>query len=180
MKKVLMLFIAGSFCIAGTTAQTTTKTGMSTTTDNDKIKDDVKFAKKAAECGLLEVQLGKLAQTNANSQDVKMHAQHMIDDHTKLNEELKTIAQKKNIVLATSITEKQQMKYDDMAKLKGKEFDSKFTEFMIEDHKDAIKMFKEEAKDGKDAELKAFASGKISTLEHHLEMWEGASKVVTK
>lgn len=180
MKKVLMLFIAGSFCIANVTAQTTTTTTMSSNMDNENIKGDVKFAKKAAETDLMEVQLGKVAQTNASSPDVKMHAQHMIDDHTKASEELKAIAQKKNITLPTSITEQQQMKYNDLAKLKGKEFDSQYTQLMIEDHKEAIKMFKEEAEDGMDPELKAFATGKIETLEHHLQMWEGTSKVVKK
>jgi putative membrane protein len=51
-----------------------------------------KFVKEAAEGGLLEVELGKLAVEKANHEQVKAFGRQMQDDHGKANEELKTIA----------------------------------------------------------------------------------------
>src|SRR5690348_16339814 len=58
---------------------------------------DHTFIMKAAEGGLAEVQLGKLAADKGSSEQVKQFGQKMVDDHGKANDELKTIAQGKNI-----------------------------------------------------------------------------------
>ena len=53
---------------------------------------DQKFVKKAAQGGMAEVELGKLATQKASSDDVKKIGQRMVDDHTKANDQLKQIA----------------------------------------------------------------------------------------
>jgi putative membrane protein len=63
---------------------------------------DVKFVNMAARDGEAEVILGKLAAEKASSEDVKKFGQQMVDDHTKANEELKSIATSKNIDLEKS------------------------------------------------------------------------------
>ncbi|MGE3958815.1 MAG: DUF4142 domain-containing protein [Vicinamibacterales bacterium] len=50
---------------------------------------------------MAEVELGKLATAKAQSQEVKQFAQRMVTDHGKANEELKSLAQRKNIALPT-------------------------------------------------------------------------------
>ena len=139
---------------------------------------DAKFVKCTAEDGMMEVKLGQLGVSKASSQEVKAHSKHMIDDHSKANEELKALAAKKNITLPSSISEKQQKCYDKLAKLEGKEFDKKYAKQMKCDHKKAVCSFKKQAKKGDDQELKSWASGKVSTLEHHLDMWEAVCKKV--
>lgn len=148
--------------------------------DDSKIEKDTEFAVAAADGGMLEVELGKLAQTNGSSAEVKSFAQMMIDDHSKANEELMALAQQKNITLPTSLSEDKQKKYDDLAKKTGKDFDDAYTDFMVKDHKDDIDSFKKEADKGNDADLKAWAAGKVSVLEHHLEMAQNAEKAVDK
>jgi len=39
--------------------------------------------KKAAQGGMGEVMLGKLATAKGDSSDIKMYGQHMVTDHTK-------------------------------------------------------------------------------------------------
>ena len=141
---------------------------------------DIKFAKCAADDGMMEVQLGKLAQSKATSGDVKIHAQHMIDDHTKANEELKVLAAKKNIALPTAVSDKKQKKEQKLSQLNGKDFDKRYAKCMVHAHKKAICKFKKEAKRGKDAELKAWAQQKVPTLESHLSMWKEACKNLKK
>ncbi len=141
---------------------------------------DIKFAKCAADDGLMEVQLGKLALTKAYASEVKMHAQHMIDDHGKANEELKALAAKKNIMLPTAPSEKKMRRTQKLNKLQGDEFDKRYSKCMVRAHKKAICKFRKEAKRGKDAELKAWANEKLPTLQSHLGMWKETCKLFSK
>lgn len=146
--------------------------------DNTNIEDDTKFAVAAADGGMMEVQLGQLAQTNGSSAQIKQLGQMMIDDHGKANEELKATAAQKNITLPTTLSEKSQKHYDELSKKTGADFDKAYADLMVSDHEDDIDAFKKEANDGKDADLKNWASGKIPTLEHHLEMAKSAKDAV--
>jgi putative membrane protein len=139
---------------------------------------DIKFAKAAAEGGLLEVKLGELSQSNAITQEVKSSGKAMIDDHSKANMELKNLAEKKKIAIPSSINAKEEEKYKELASLKGKEFDKKYSKYMVKDHKKDICLFKKEAKKGKDPELKSWASAQVPVLEHHLDMWKDSCKKI--
>jgi putative membrane protein len=141
--------------------------------DDTNLEDDTEFAVAAADAGMMEVQLGQLALTNASSAEVKQFAQSMVDDHSKANEELKGLAQKKNITLPAALSDKMKKKYDDFVEKRGEEFD-------IDDHKDVVDKFEKEADKGKDPDLKAWAASKIPTLKHHLEMAEQRKDIVKK
>jgi putative membrane protein len=127
---------------------------------------------------MLEVQLGTLALTKASNAEVKQFAQMMVDDHSKGNNELKSLAQQKTISLPTVLGDKHQKDFDDLNKKSGTDFDKDYMDLMVKDHKDDIKEFEDEAKDGKDAELKSWAAGKVPVLQHHLEAAERAQKSV--
>ncbi len=146
--------------------------------EDTEIENDTEFAVEAADAGLFEVQLAQLALTNGTSSEVKTFAQTMIDEHSKANEELKGLAQQKNISLPTAISDKCQKKYNDLAEKKGIDFDDAYTDLMVKDHKDAIDNFKKEADKGKDADIKSWAAQKVTALEHHLEMAKAAEKAV--
>ena len=148
--------------------------------DSTAVFDDTKFAVAAANGGLLEVQLGKLAQKKALSPKVIEFATMMVNDHSKANKELMAIAGTKTITLPAILDNKTQKDYDDMAKLSKSDFEKAYTDYMVKDHKEDIEEFKKEANDGKDAELKAFASKHVPILEHHLQMAQQASDAVKK
>lgn len=136
--------------------------------ESNKAKEDAAFAVEAANGGLLEVQLGTLAVTKASSPRVKQFGQMMVEDHTEVNNELKALAQRKNITLPTVMGDKHQRKYDNFAEKSGSDFDKAYMDLMVEDHKEDIRKFEEQAKDGNDPELKAWASAKLPTLQQHL------------
>lgn len=144
--------------------------------DTTQLEDDAEFAVAAADGGLMEVQLGELAQKNAASAEVKKFGQTMATDHSKASEELKTLASQKNITLPTMLSNEKQKKYDDLAKKQGAEFDKAYISFMVDDHKEDIDEFEEAAKEAKDPDVKAWAQGKLPTLKHHLEMAEALNK----
>jgi len=68
--------------------------------------------------------------------------------------------------------------YDDLKTKKGKDFDKKYTDLMVSDHKEDIEAFRKESSEGKESSLKAFASKTLPTLEHHLHESEKAKNAV--
>jgi len=136
--------------------------------EDTKMEDAAEFAAEAAEGGMMEVQLGELAQSNATSPKVKEFGQMMVTEHTKANEELKELAQTKKIALPAMLGNEKMNKYNELRDKKGNDFDKAYIAFMIEDHEDDIELFRKESKEGQDPEIKAWAGGKLPTLEQHL------------
>ena len=131
--------------------------------------DDNDFAVKAANGGILEMEVARLAREKAQRSDVKDFAAMMLSDHQKANDELKALAGRKNITLPARLGEDDQKHVDELAKLSGAEFDKKYVDLMVEDHEEDVKLFKEAADDAEDADLKAFAAKTLPTLQKHLE-----------
>lgn len=153
-----------------TTATSSSSAAASMSSDKDTSKaDDRDFVMEAASGGLMEVTLGKLAQANAASAQVKQFGQMMVTDHSKANTELKAVAAKKNMTISAEPMEKQQKMIDDLKTKKGADFDKAYVEMMVDDHKEDVGKFKDEADKGKDADVKAFAAKTLPVLQKHLD-----------
>ena len=148
--------------------------------DSADMKKDASFAVAAADGGMLEVQLGQLAQTNASSATIKSFGKEMIADHGKANQELMSLAQTKGIVLPGSLSDKHQSTYNDLATKKGADFDKAYIDLMVSDHKDVADAFQQEADKGNDPDIKAWAGKTLPTIQHHLEMAKMAQDKVKK
>lgn len=146
--------------------------------EDTNIEKDAEFAVQAASGGMMEVQLGKLAQTKAASDEVKKFGQLMADDHAKANEELMALAKQKNITLPTALTGKHQDHYTDLSEKSGAEFDQAYMDLMVKDHEEDINLFEKQAENGNDPELKSWAAGKVTTLRHHHEMAKATKEVI--
>lgn len=132
-------------------------------------QDDAKFVTTAANDGMAEVNLGKMAQQKAVSKRVKAFADMMVTDHTKAGDELAAIAKNKNITLPAMPDADAQQKADDLSKKSGKDFDKAYVDAMVEGHKNAVQLFTDASNNCKDADLKAFAIKTLPTLKMHLD-----------
>lgn len=130
-------------------------------------EDDTEFAVMAADAGMAEVELGKLALSKSSNADVKKYAQMMVDDHTAANNKLMTIAASKQITLPASISDKHKKHVEDMSKMSGKDFDKHYIDMMVDDHGEVVDAFKKENENTKDAELKTFTSETLPILMKH-------------
>jgi putative membrane protein len=130
---------------------------------------DQNFVKKAAQGGMAEVELGKLATQKASSDDVKKFGQRMVDDHSKANDQLKQIAGNKGVSLPTDLDAKDQALKDRLSKLDGEQFDRAYMKNMVHDHTKDVSEFRKESTSAKDSDLKSFASQTLPTLEDHLK-----------
>lgn len=144
--------------------------------NNTAMENDADFAMKAATGGMMEVELGKVASSNASSPRVKQFGEMMVNDHSKANDELKATAQSKNITLPDMPDNDKQKKIDDLRQKTGKDFDKDYIDMMVKDHRDDISEFEKEAEKGNDADLKSWASNKLPTLREHLRMAEEIQK----
>lgn len=131
---------------------------------------DSSFLKDACEGGMLEVKLGQLAQTNASSQAVKDFGQRMVNDHTKLGDNVKQVASMESVSLPNSESMMQKMTYERLSHKTGTDFDKAYIEDMVKDHKSDISAFEKEANSGSDAQAKAMAEKALPTLREHLRM----------
>ncbi len=139
--------------------------------DNKKL-DDATFVKKAAIIGMAEVQMGNLALRKGTTQGLKDYGRMLVMDHTRANQQLLAIAMKKNFTVPRMVDQKHRDMAEKLATMDAQKFDKAFLHHMIEGHHKAIKLFKEEARDGQDQSLKSFATVALPVLEKHLKMAE--------
>ena len=164
----------------GSAYSSSTQSGTTaSTTSANLAAADRNFVMKAARGGLAEVEFGRLAAEKASNPDVKQFGQKMVDDHSKANDELKTIAQQKGIDLPTDLDAKDKATRDHLAKLSGDAFDRAYMRDMVKDHKTDVSEFRKESQSGKDADIKAFAGKTLPTLEEHLKMAQDDHAKVT-
>lgn len=131
---------------------------------------DSAFLKDAAEGGAFEIEASKLALSKSNNAQVKTFAQHIVDDHTKVGAELSSLAASKGVKVPTepSLADKAKLKI--LSVRDGASFDAHYAKTVgVNAHEDTIKQFEKYIRDGKDADVKAFASKTLPALQHHLE-----------
>ncbi|WP_432708536.1 DUF4142 domain-containing protein [Pedobacter sp.] len=134
--------------------------------------DTASFIQKAAIGGMMEVELGKLAQEKAKNSKVKEFGAMMVKDHTKVNEELKKLAQSSDVTLATSYPLKLKAQIEELKILTGDAFDKAYMKLMVEDHEKTIALFKNAAKSS-DVNISKFAAKTLPSLEAHNKTAKG-------
>jgi len=133
------------------------------------VEDDAKFVVDAANGGMTEVDLSKLAQQKATNAKARGFADMMVKDHSNANEGLKALAKAKNVTLPDSINADSKKMWDDLNAKTGKEFDKAYVNTMVSEHKKAVSLFENASKDLKDADLKAFVDKTLPVLKGHLD-----------
>ena len=154
---------------AAGSSQDSSKSASSASGSSQLSAADQTFVKKAAQGGMAEVELGKLATQKASSEDVKKFGQRMVDDHSKANDQLKQVAAQEHIDLPTEPNAKDKATKARLEKLSGEQFDRAYMRDMVKDHRTDVAEFAHEAKMGKDPAVKSFAESTLPTLRDHLK-----------
>ncbi|HEX4782638.1 MAG TPA: DUF4142 domain-containing protein [Usitatibacter sp.] len=131
---------------------------------------DAKFIQKAAEGGMAEVELGKLAEQKAMREEVKEFARRMVEDHSKANDELAKLAGANGVTLPAELDSSTRKEMDKLQGLVGGDFDRAYMKHMVKDHKKDVHEFRHEAKSKRANDAQAFAQKTLPTLEEHLAM----------
>jgi putative membrane protein len=119
---------------------------------------DKAFMRKAAKGGMMEVAMGRSAAQNAQNDDVKSFGKRMVVDHSKANDELKSIAAKKGVKLPSKEPSEKWSS------------DKAYMDMMVKDHEKDLAEFKEEANTGTDPDVKKFAEDTAKVVQEHLDL----------
>lgn len=151
-----------------TTNDSVNKTAVAVDDGNNQDPDgDQKFVKEAASGSMMEIELGRYAQQNAQNPRVKNFGAMMVRDHTKASEELQSIASSKNMTLPTTMEDKHREMMSDIQKKSGMDFDKEYMKGMVDDHEKDVDKYKKHAENGVDPDLKSFASKTLPILLMH-------------
>jgi len=132
--------------------------------------NDTLFAEAAAIGGLAEVTLSQLGVQKATDPELKKFSQQMVDEHTRMNGELTTLATQKRIPLPRAVDPRAQFCAQSLAGLSGKEFDRCYAKAQLVAHMDSVAMFEAEAERGMDPDIKALAAKSLPRIKDHLKM----------
>lgn len=170
MKTITLILTLGTAVALSSALGAPEKKADTTASETKASAADTAFIKKAAEGGMTEVELGKIAEKNGEKDDVKTFGSHMVKDHGKANGELKGVAGKMNVALPDKVSAEHQAKIDKLSKLTGAAFDTAYAKEMVASHEKTIASF--ETAKGKvgHEDLKKFINDTLPVIKEHLEM----------
>ena len=131
---------------------------------------DAEAMKQLAQANVNEIEAGKAAASKAQSPDVKQFAQKMVDDHTQMLSDLKTLAQKKSVSLPESVGLKDKAQMALMERASGAEFDKKYMDEMVKDHQKDAKDVQDLVGKAKDPDFKSAVQKASTKINEHLEL----------
>lgn len=130
------------------------------------------FVTKAGSTDMFEITEAKMAGKMATSPDVKKFAAMMIADHTKSTAGLKAAIAKsgQTLPLPTALPADMQSKVDDLAKMKGADFDKGYIAQQVDAHTTALGVMQGYAMGGDVPALKDFAGSTAPVVQSHLDV----------
>jgi putative membrane protein len=127
------------------------------------------FVQKAAQDGMTEIELGKVALAKSQNAEVREFAQRMVADHGKANQELAALARQKGIEAPKKLDAEHQSMVQMFEGKDGPAFDNEYSRHMNMDHIKAISLF-EAASKSSDADFAGFAKKTLPTLKEHKKL----------
>ena len=125
------------------------------------------FARQAAQGGMAEVQMSRLAADRANDPEVRDFARRMIDDHSRANDQLERIARQRGWVLPQRPDAEHRAMMRRLRQRNGRDFDRAYMQAMVADHNATVMHFRRYARNGDDRRLRNWAQRTLPTLVEH-------------
>ena len=150
--------------------------GMDASSSTKASAEDKSFMQAAMEGDMAEIQLGQLAQQKASSAEVKQFAQHMIDDHTRLDAEMKPLAHQLGVEAPTELSAKHKSLQATLQGLSGPQFDEEYVKAMVAGHREVDQEFVREETASTNPILKNAVTQAEPTVASHLKMAQDLQK----
>lgn len=128
------------------------------------------FLAIAYQDGLAEIQQAQLALQKASSNDVRDFAQRMVNDHTQANNQIASLAQQKSVTLPGTLPPSHQAALNELDTFSGADFDKAYMDMNAIDHAITVRLFRKQARNGQDPDIKSLAQSTLPVLEGHLVM----------
>lgn len=135
--------------------------------EGEKAADKLVHAYSA---NLFEIKAAENASMNATTEDVKKLSAMLIEAHTKMNTDVKALADSKGITLPTELTEEQRKDLEKLSEKIGIDYDKSFTDKMKKKHEDALSFYEKTADKCEDPQVRNWASATAPEVRSHLDM----------
>ena len=126
------------------------------------------FYRKAAEGGMTEVELGRLAQDKSSDPALKDFGAMMVKDHTAANEQLAQLAASKDVHIPKGPGTAGRAEKVKLEAMSGAHFDKDYVSNQLKAHEETQALLEKEISSGQDPDAKAFAQKILPTVQHHL------------
>jgi putative membrane protein len=112
-----------------------------------------------------EIQAGRIAQKDGQSKAVKDYGKRLVKDHTAADDKVAALAQRQNVDLVAATPAPGPNDMGTMAT--APDFDKKFAQEMLDDHRKAIAALTEARDSTADPQLRQLLTDLLPTLEKH-------------
>jgi predicted outer membrane protein len=140
--------------------------------------NDSSFVRQALTGNLLEVRLGRLAESKASSPAVKQFAQRMITDHTNMQNQWAALAARNRLQAKPALDPAQDQDARQLAQLSGTEFDRAYMSQMVQEHRKDLDEFRRVGTTADAPEVRELATTGVATIQQHLTMAQQVSRQI--
>jgi len=126
-----------------------------------------KFVQCQIQSEMMSIQESKLAVNRGTSEEIRNYSSDMMHEHELVLNELKDLAIAKNIVIPFELSTNDAKSLTSLMDQQGDDFDKKFIDLVIMDHKRDIKAL-ENATRSKDPDIQVFAQHYLPIYINHL------------
>lgn len=169
MKRILPALVLATALMAGTSFAAAVDPLPPGDASLMMVVDSATFLKVVPDANEFEIQSSKIALEKSTSDDVKMAAQMIIDDHTKAGEKLKaTLEAEGKTAPEPTLSPKHEKQLAELNAAPDDTFDMLYLDIQAQAHMEAIALFRTYAGSGDDQTLVGFAKETLPTLETHM------------
>lgn len=136
------------------------------------------FIERARAGNAFEIQSSRLALEKATQPALKNFARTMIDDHTRADRRLVSLAKNMGQSADAKVTMEplQRRNMETLRGATGAEFDKLYASMQLEAHQTAVQMYQTYAETGTDEQLREFARETLPVLQGHLNQIENMNQ----
>lgn len=129
------------------------------------------FIERARASNAFEIESSRLALDKATQPALKNFARMMIDDHTRADQKLVSVARGAGQAPGEKVEmePKQRRQIENLTAASGAEFDKLYATAQLEAHQMAVQLYQTYSETGTDERLRQFAAETLPKLQQHLE-----------
>jgi putative membrane protein len=142
------------------------------------LSPDARFVIRAAQANLAEVQMSAWAKDHALSDEVRAFAGKVLDDHTKLADELRALAAKEGTTLVADLDPKDAIEIDRQKTLEPNLLDRAYMREVMKWHLREADAFRREIDTGKDPGLRTWAVQMLPKIQAHIKEGEDTERAI--
>lgn len=135
--------------------------------DNQKQPEPQEIVDHLASSNKFEIELSRLAQQKAQDPQLKQFAQQMIQDHTQAQQQVRQVAEQKDLKFNDRLQPAHQAKLDELKKMEGADFDRAFSICQAGHHVEAVLMHQYLANEYQDPQVQQMARQLLPQLQQH-------------